>query len=83
MIAIIGGIVVGLIVLVASFNMFFPNDGDFKEVIYYYFKPDLVSMVQGEYGRDRAAEFKLGLWILLGAVMGFAAFAGLEKIFGS
>lgn len=83
MVAIIGGIVVGVIVLAISFNTFFPNEGDFKEAIYYYFKPDFLSALNGEYSRDRAAEFKIFLWLFLAGLSGFATFAGLEKIFGS
>lgn len=82
MIALIGGIIIGVVVAALLFNPFFPNDGDFKQAIYYYFKPDLLSAMSGEYHKDRMAEMKIGLWLILSGLAGFATFAGLTKVFG-
>jgi hypothetical protein len=80
MVAIVGGVLVGVLVCAASFQWFFPREGDFSEVIYYYFKPDFLSLMDGEYTKDRMCEFKLGAWTFLGSAAGAATFLGIQAV---
>jgi len=80
--SVIVGVVVGIIAYVFLFNVFFPNKGDFKDVVYYYFKPDLLSLIDGEYSKDVMAELKLGLWIFSGTLIGIAATAIVFQFIG-
>lgn len=43
----------------------FTDSDDFKKSLGYAFKPDIISLIKGEYFKDRFAEMKLGFFIFL------------------
>jgi ABC-type cobalt transport system substrate-binding protein len=47
------------------FNAIFRNSDDFAEAVRYSFTPNFISLLRGEYWKDKVGEFKLGMFILL------------------
>jgi len=47
------------------FNIIFRDRDDFNESVRYSFTPDIISLFSGKYWKDRAGEFKLGIFITL------------------
>ena len=45
--------------------MIFEDQEEFQEAIRYLFTPEVFSLFKGEYMKDRWAEFKLGLIVIL------------------
>lgn len=77
--AVIGGVVVGVLVSVKSFRLFFDR-GEFLEAVRFHFQPDWLSMARGELSDDWRASFKLGAWVFLSILSGIGAFAGIERL---
>jgi hypothetical protein len=46
------------------FKLFFDSWDDFKECIYFWFKPDLLSLFHGEYWKDWWSELKLSMYFI-------------------
>lgn len=64
----------------AIFRLFFPTSEDFNESVRYYFTPDVISLFRGEYWQDRAAQFRLGLFILVCGSIFAAEYALIIKL---
>ena len=74
---------VGEGVAIGTFHLFFDDRHDYWEAWKFKFKPDLLSLFDGEYWKDWKAEFKLGLYhtlIVLPAVIVFLVLR--EKLCG-
>jgi hypothetical protein len=46
-------------------RMFFGDLDGFADSLHFWFIPDLISLLRGQYWDDQWAELKLGLWALL------------------
>jgi hypothetical protein len=62
--------------------LFFHDWDEFGEAIFFWFKPDLWSMMDGTFWEDWMAEMKLGLLGALVIGMGFAEYHFLAGLFG-
>ena len=63
-------------------KLLFRDWAGFKDAIFFWFKPDIFSLFDGEYWEDMVAEFKLAVWI---GLCGFSVFGEamlISKIFG-
>ncbi len=82
MVAIVIGIIVGIVVTVLLFKPFFGDREEFIRCVKFWLTPNIVSLFRGEYAEDWTAETKLGLWLGAGGLAGFGAFYGLMKLLG-
>jgi hypothetical protein len=81
-VSIILSVTAGVGVLALLFKPFFGDRDGFIDCVKFWIKPDIFSLFSGEYFEDRWSEWKLGLWIFLGAIAGFGVYMGLMKLFG-
>jgi hypothetical protein len=81
-VAIILGVVVGIAVAGLFFKPFFNTREEFIDCLKFWLTPDIISMFRGEYWDDWWAEAKLGLWLSVAALSGFATYFGLMQLFG-
>jgi hypothetical protein len=51
------------------FRKFFADKEEFKEALYFYFRPDLFSLLKGELLEDLRAETKLRFFVLICATL--------------
>ncbi len=75
-------ILAGLATLALLFKPFFGGSDDFLDCLRYFFQPDLLSWIRGEWEEDWWAELKLSAWLFCGAAVGFGVYTGLEKLLG-
>ena len=75
-------IAAGLLTLALLFKPFFGDLGGFLECLRFWLTPDIFSLFRGEWAEDWWAEMKLGMWLICGVAVGFAAYAGLTKLAG-
>lgn len=47
------------------FNSIFHSRDDFNKSVRYSYTPDIISLFRGEYWKDKAGEFKLGIFVVL------------------
>ena len=80
--AIIVGVIVGLVTYVCLFNTLFPYKGDFLEAIRYWLQPQVVSHLRGEYDKDITISFKFVVWLVSGTLIGFAAATIVFQVIG-
>ena len=73
-VAAIGSIAAAMATWKIIFGLVFPEKGNLDEAIKYFFKPNFVSMIDGEYKRDRQTSFMLSISILSGFAAGFIAY---------
>jgi hypothetical protein len=76
-------IAVGVVIAVALFRLFFEDAADFLECIRFYFTPDFISAIRGEWAEDWWASMKLGVWLAVSIGMGFVAHYKFEQFWGS
>ena len=81
-VAIILAVVAGVGAMVALFKPLFGDKDELLRCIKFWLTPDIVSLFRGQYGEDRWAEMKLGLWLVAGGICGAAAYFGTMKLFG-
>ena len=79
----IGGIVTGLLVLVGLFKPIFGDLDDFYDCVKFWVTPDIISFFRGEGVDDYWAEMKLFLWLLLGIGSGYGTSILINKITGA
>jgi len=56
------GVLAGLAMAFVLFNILFETWDEFLECLKYWIKPDILSMIRGEYWEDNWAELKLVIW---------------------
>ena len=79
-IAITGGIVTGLFVLVCLFKPVFGDADDFYDCVKFWLTPDIISFFRGEGVDDYWAEMKLFFWLAVGAATGYAVHALISHL---
>ena len=75
-------ILVGVVIAVALFRLFFKDFGDFLECVRFYLTPNIISMFRGELAEDWWGSTKLGVWIAVSIGMGFVAHYKFEQSWG-
>ncbi len=75
-------IVVNIPIYKYLFNVFFEGIDDFKESLRYLLKPDIISLFEGEYWKDRGHEFKLALFIFSCVVIVWLEYVFVSIILG-
>ena len=70
-------------VAAALYRLFFKDFSDFVECLRYYFQPNFISWLRGEWQEDWWASLKLGVWMTLSIVMGLATMYKLPHFFPS
>ena len=76
-------IVVGVLIAVGLFRLFFKDATDFLECVRYYFQPDILSVFRGEWLEDWWGSTKLGVWLAVSVGMGFVAHYKFDQFWGS
>jgi hypothetical protein len=76
---------IGAAVLMAAalFRLFFKDFPDFVECLRFYFQPNFISWLRGEWQQDWWVSFKLGVWLALSILMGLATMYKLPHLFPS
>jgi phosphate/sulfate permease len=82
MIAIVVGGVVGVGTAAALFTTIFGGWDGFVECVRFWFTPDVLSLFRGEYEEDWWSELKIGAWLAISALTGFAAYTGVMQLVG-
>src|SRR5215211_1584116 len=67
----------------ALFRLFFKDFPDFVECLRFYFQPNFISWLRGEWAEDWWGSLKLGVWLALSIAMGFATMYKLPYFFPS
>ena len=75
-------ILAGMFVAWLLFDTCFEDGADFLECVRYYFTPDILSMLRGEWAEDWWAEFKLGIYLAVSVGGGCLTYFGLHKWLG-
>ena len=78
--AIIVGIISGIVVMALLYKPFFGDPGGFFECVRYLFTPDVISWFRGEWDLDWWAKAKISLWFMCGAVAGFLGYACVNQL---
>ncbi len=74
-----GTIAAALLAAYFLFSFFFKDWDDFWECVRFYFTPDFISLLRGEWTEDWWASMKLGLYFALVAGASFGANVGLHR----
>jgi hypothetical protein len=76
---------IGATVMMAAalYRLFFKDFSDFVECLRYYFQPNFISLLRGEWQEDWWASLKLGVWLALSIAMGLATMYKLPHLFPS
>ena len=74
------GIIVGIVVLILLFRLFFGDIKGFLDSVCFWITPDIFSLARGRYGADILAEMKLFVWLACGGGAGFSVYKGLLKL---
>lgn len=80
--SIVLGVIAGAAVMALLFKPLFGDKEEFIDCVKFWITPDLLSLLFGEYCKDRWSELKLGLWIFCGVMSGVGVYTGLMKLFG-
>jgi hypothetical protein len=56
------------------FKTFFRDRHEFAECVRFWFTPDAISLLRGEYFEDRWAQIKILVWLALGFVAGWSSY---------
>ncbi len=67
-------VIVAVIVLALLWKPMFGDARGFWNCVKFWFKPNIISMFQGEGMEDLFAELKLIVWLAIGVASGFAVF---------
>lgn len=62
------------------FNLFFNDKEDLKESMRFMATPDILSLFRGEYMKDRIAETKLGLFVVLCIMITVAEYSIINEL---
>lgn len=65
----------------ALYRLFFRDFADFIDCVRFWFQPDLISILRNEWQEDMWGTMKLGVWLCISILMGFAAFSKLPDLF--
>lgn len=71
-------IISGCLALVALYRIIFNDKEEFIECIKFWFTPDIFSLFQGNFWEDYKSEFKLGLWLGCGSMVGYGVYALIQ-----
>jgi hypothetical protein len=76
---------IGVAVAVAAglFRVFFKDLPDFVECLRFYFQPNFISWLRGEWREDWWASWKLGVWMTLSLAMGGITMFAVPKVLPS
>ena len=76
--AVLVGVAVFVLVAWMMYRILFDSWEEFKESVHYWLKPDLVSLIEGDYENDWWAEMKLFVWLLPSVGMGYGVYCVLQ-----
>jgi len=68
------GVLAGSFMAYILYRLLFNTKQDFMECVRYWFTPDILSMIKGNYFEDSWAELKLLLWAVPSIAVGYGVY---------
>lgn len=75
--------IVAVITGALLFRVFFKDFADFVECLRFYFQPDFISLLRGEFLKDLWGSTKFAVWVAIPLIMGLVTFCAMAQWFPS